>query len=1083
MMSKLFGVILGLLYTTALAEQFNGPTGDRPLRDVAFTTLNIGGGGQVDGINIPSTDVKFARTDAGGAYLWGTSDNKWHQIICRTCIPTNSTTGAQNFGYYPTTNTSTNQVYQSDHDGVEEIAGAPSNSSVAYLYFNGHILVSTNINPANPSAMTWTDTGFTRVSFTVANQNSYRYYGPIMSVDPFNADHVIAGSESNGLFETFNGTNSGGATWRTISTSSIPQAINHTNYRIAFDGTSGQTGTCHSGSGTCAKNAYIYTSGATAGVYATSNQGNNWALTRGGPSTVGWLVISYASIGGGTVWATDLSGNLWKYASGTWSEPLTGDNIQAATVDPNNGNHVVAEDFHDQLWVSTNGGSTFTRYIWTALTATDAPWLATIANTRGYLSAGGNITFDQNGNLYTPGGQAIWTTTLPGGNFTWTSQSVGIEELVMAGIAVGGRQMPTIGAQDEVGCTLSAITNTNPSVCNFLSVADTTNGLVSGYDFSIPPGSSAMFMKAGPDSGAGFDLSGYSTDGFVNSYTPLNNWSTAVPASALSNSSGVIEVDLSAATAGSTTTGALKTWAAGDSLKNNSIMCGLSTAVPLRAALTGVQTIIGAPGTCYRVSVIDSTHFALTGSTWNSALNKTGGNFIFWVPGQAFDNWLGAANVYHATNDGGLIQIRVMTFNGINNGNPVCITGVLGTTEANGCWIATNANTRNQTFDLQGSSFSHSYTGGGTATTWMAAGGSIAAASTTNLVVLGANQTAPLCTTNGGSSWSTVNVTGIPLVVTTVNNAGGYSAGAKSIVVANGRALSGSNQIEIPMSDGRNFVDYGFTVTSNTITLTKALPTGSSIADGANVYSLSGWNDLGFATIFNRPIAADKVIANKFYGVTDAGLVSWTNCGTPTIVNNTGRWFSATGVNELKAVPGFAGHVFYTGGGNNCGLGCTHPRSNQLWRSCNGGTTMTLVPGTYEPWAFGFGSIAPGKSYPSIYFIGWYSSDRNQNDAQYGIWRSIDDTSSGATCRNGTWQKVKNPDGSDAAFPGGWMSIPVDITGDPFVYGPLYLSTRYGAFWGVFTKETLAPEVRQHAIPAWCKGLTNPNKAICRTGR
>ena len=66
-----------------------------------------------------------------------------------------------------------------------------------------------------------------------------------------------------------------------------------------------------------------------------------------------------------------------------------------------------------------------------------------------------------------------------------------------------------------------------------------------------------------------------------------------------------------------------------------------------------------------------------------------------------------------ANNGGGLVRITA-TAHGFANGAKVTITGVLGTTEANGTgWVSilVDANT----FDLTGSTFSHAYVSGGLA--------------------------------------------------------------------------------------------------------------------------------------------------------------------------------------------------------------------------------------------------------------------------------------------------------------------------------------------------------------------------------
>ncbi len=66
-----------------------------------------------------------------------------------------------------------------------------------------------------------------------------------------------------------------------------------------------------------------------------------------------------------------------------------------------------------------------------------------------------------------------------------------------------------------------------------------------------------------------------------------------------------------------------------------------------------------------------------------------------------------------ANNGGGLVRITAAG-HGFSNGAKVDVTGVIGTTEANGVgWVAILVDTNN--FDLTGSAFVHAYVSGGLA--------------------------------------------------------------------------------------------------------------------------------------------------------------------------------------------------------------------------------------------------------------------------------------------------------------------------------------------------------------------------------
>src|SRR4029079_4642115 len=100
--------------------------------------------------------------------------------------------------------------------------------------------------------------------------------------------------------------------------------------------------------------------------------------------------------------------------------------------------------------------------------------------------------------------------------------------------------------------------------------------------------------------------------------------------------------------------------------------------------------------------------------------------------------------------------------------------------------------------------------------------------------------------------------------------------------------------------------------------------------------------------------------------------------GTPTA-----NLFPSSGFNaRLKSVSGNAGHLFFAAGPQGAG-GSPHPAPTRLYRSKNGGASWTEIPNVAEPIAIDLGAIAPGRSYPTLYMVGWV---RNE----YGVWRSID---------------------------------------------------------------------------------------------
>ena len=140
---------------------FRGGLMSPPIIPVGWHQIQLGGGGLQVGSDFPSTGIRLIKSDAGGAYMWNTTTSKWSQIMCQACIPVNATPGAYNFGYYPTIGL--NQILYgpkpgSNQPGLLGLAGAPSDATVAYAFVNGHVLVSTTVDPAHPESIAWTDT-------------------------------------------------------------------------------------------------------------------------------------------------------------------------------------------------------------------------------------------------------------------------------------------------------------------------------------------------------------------------------------------------------------------------------------------------------------------------------------------------------------------------------------------------------------------------------------------------------------------------------------------------------------------------------------------------------------------------------------------------------------------------------------------------------------------------------------------------------------------------------------------------------------------------------------------------------------
>lgn len=108
-------------------------------------------------------------------------------------------------------------------------------------------------------------------------------------------------------------------------------------------------------------------------------------------------------------------------------------------------------------------------------------------------------------------------------------------------------------------------------------------------------------------------------------------------------------------------------------------------------------------------------------------------------------------------------------------------------------------------------------------------------------------------------------------------------------------------------------------------------------------------------------------------------------------------------VADIEAVPGRSGHLWISTG-------------SQLFRSVDGGDTVTSLQSVSESYGVGIGRAAPGSKYPTIFVSGLVNGSR-------GVFRSTDEGVS--------WTRV-----SDHEHQYGLVNV---VEGDPRVFGRVYL--------------------------------------------
>lgn len=500
-MRFLFSFILSFVLSfsaNAQIVQFSGA----PISGAGLTTwstLKIGGGGYLTGLDIAVDGTKVVRTDTYGAYRWAGS--QWTQLVTMQSMPAA-------------------QAGLGKGAGVNEIRIAPSNTSRLYMNFNGQMFISNN------SGDTWSLlSNYSTVSWD-ANNTGVKDRGPFIAVDPANADIVFAGTPSSSLRRSLNA----GSTFSNMSTVASPSG--GVPHFIAFDPTSAVSGGATQG---------IYAASNGTGVYQTTNGGTSWTLlnSAGMPTSMGRMVVDGAN---GNLWVIDTSsetqtpwkGQVKKFSGGVWSNASLPTDKHSITF---NGSTVYVVDDVGDVTVSTNSGSS-----WGTdgdpnpiRVATDVPWLQN--TNEGLMSAGdaawnfltNRLEFAQGIGYWYAAAAQIGVTT------TWTSQTIGIEQLV-ARWAIS----PWVSGSKPLVTTLdrpifrSADPNTYPSNHG----VNYNNVLVNGYSTDWAT-SDPTFIGVIANNG-GTDTSGKSTDGGVT--TPWTEFVSKTPLQSGGNPGGGMAV-------------------------------------------------------------------------------------------------------------------------------------------------------------------------------------------------------------------------------------------------------------------------------------------------------------------------------------------------------------------------------------------------------------------------------------------------------------------------------------------------------------------------------------------------------------
>ena len=436
----------------------------------SWRNVVLKGGGFVSGLitHPHAAGVVYARTDIGGAYRWSDAGNCWIPLL--------------------------DFAADANTYGVESMAIDPSDSNRLYLAVSRgsstlkYILVSTNQGAGFAS--------FTP-PFSLDGNARGRGGGERMAVDPNQGSILFYGTKSQGLYKSGNY----GASWSPVG--SFPVNTTANGVGIVFvqfvesSGTPGQaTPVIFAGVSQTGNN-----------IYRSTDGGTNWSLVaNAGPST---QMPHHAALDGlGNLYLTfnDTCGPNDNVATGSVCKvnlsTLTSVNVSpvkqpgeqggwgGVSVDAQHPMALVVSTLdrwwpspYDQIYRSTNGGSTWATTARSLPGTGSAPW--TIARTPHWCESVQIDPFNSNRAWYVTGYGIFSCTNLTAadanGTVNWGFSSDGLEETVPLGLASPPSGPHLLNQVGDQGGFRHFNVNATPPLTNYFP---THRGTSYGIDFA-----------------------------------------------------------------------------------------------------------------------------------------------------------------------------------------------------------------------------------------------------------------------------------------------------------------------------------------------------------------------------------------------------------------------------------------------------------------------------------------------------------------------------------------------------------------------------------------------------------------------
>lgn len=417
-----------------------------PVSGVPWQPVSIGGGGQVNYVDVADDGTAICGADVFGAYVRTPGATRWEQLLTSSRLP--------------------GEAWALPLSGTGSYAGAicKKNSSIIYIVQGQYSGSNARVYVSQDRGASFQRCGSSFQQGMNANAGSNRFWGHHMGVDPNFPNLAIVVTESNGTWITANGLSGPNAVW---TKNSFMAACDGNRFSaVAIDGNSGVNGSGYS------NRAYVAVSGS--GLYYTTDGGASWTLSTACGAQIGRLSLGtdgtlyVLAQSQSALWRVTISGGVLN------ATPIMPPNINQVTClvcDPSNAQHITAFEWNPPNFQdSVNQGASWSTVNNTrpTLDATDSPWHTQL------FAAGGlgllDMAADPSSNkIYGCGYQAMLMTTYPmqpaGTAQHWTDVSLGVEECVCLSLCFppGGNGTLLMGAEDVGVVTVTNPPNTPPS--------------------------------------------------------------------------------------------------------------------------------------------------------------------------------------------------------------------------------------------------------------------------------------------------------------------------------------------------------------------------------------------------------------------------------------------------------------------------------------------------------------------------------------------------------------------------------------------------------------------------------------------